>query len=340
MEKDLFGHDIPPPAADLKGVDALFAYARAFRRCDRFGAMLRFCAAARDLAPYNAMMIHVQKPAARLVLPAASWLRYNRVPTPEARPAVVLWPFQPVQYWFDVADTAVIPDQADLLPPDRVSPSADAPGAEAGEALRDTLAANLPPCGIALRHVRGAEADAHGELSADTASLPRLRIPVDAAGTIVKWPPCYVLSIRRDTTPPEEVSAIVHALARLFCGHLPCAYPEHVWDWRRDLRQDTRDFEEETVSWLVFHRCGIRDDRSADYLADYLANHLEIPTVAIDAMMGAVGAIEQMFRRRSLVSGLLYKNSSDFRDAVAATREPRLSHAAPKPPVQLMMPWG
>ena len=62
--------------------------------------------------------------------------------------------------------------------------------------------------------------------------------------------------------------------------------------------------------------------------------------MAIDALMGAVGSIEQMFRRRSVVSGLLYKNSAEFRDAVSGVREPRPGHAEPKPPVQLMMPWG
>ena len=340
MEKDLFGYDLPPSPADLKGVDALFAYAKAFRRCDRFGAMLRFCAATPDLAPYNAMMIHIQKPGACHVQPPAAWLRYNRAPLPDARPAVVLWPFQPVQYWFDLTDTAVLPDQADLFPPELARLPDVGPGEEPSEALRDALAANLPACGIALRTVREPNGPGEGDLTTDVAGLPRLRIPVDAAGTIVKWPPCYALFLRRDATPAEEVSAIVHALARLFCGHVPSAYPDPGWNWRRDLRRDTRSFEEETVSWLVFRRRGIRDDRSSDYMTSYLATHEEIPTVAIDAIMGAVGSIEQMFRRRGVVSGLLYKNSAEFRDAVAATREPRQGRSEPKAPVQLMMPWG
>ena len=339
METDLFGHDLPPPPADLKGVDALFAYARAFRRCDRFGAMLRFVASAHDLAPYNAMMVHIQKPGARHVLPAASWLRFNRVPLPDARPAVVLWPFQPVQYWFDIGDTAVIPDQADLFPPELADLPHETPQDEPSEELRDALAANLPLWGIALRPVAAAP-DAANALSTDVVGLPRLRIPVDAGGTIVKWPPCYSLALPRGSSPAEEVSVIIHELARLFCGHLPSAYPEHAWEWRRDLPQATRDFEVETVAWLVFHRRSLKDDRSTAFVADYLAHHAEIPTLAIDALMGAVGAIEQMLRRRSVVSGLLYKNSAEFRDAVAGVREPRPGHVEPKPPVQLMMPWG
>lgn len=339
METDLFGQDLPPSPTELKGIDALFAYAKAYRRCDRFGAMLRFCAAARDLAPYNAMMVHVQKPGACHVLPAASWLRYNRAPLPDARPAVVLWPFQPVQYWFDIVDTAVLPDQADLFPPELARLPGDEPGDEPTPDQRDALASNLPLWGIALRAVRAPDGFT-GELSADVAGLSRLRIPVDAAGTIIKWPPCYALSVRRDATPAEEVSAIVHELARLFCAHLPSAYPEHGWTWRRDLTQEARDFEVETVAWLAFARLRLRDDRSRAYMADYLATHAEIPTVGIDAIMGAVGSIEQMFRRRGVVSGLLYKNSGEFRDAVAATREPRIDRSTPKPPVQLMMPWG
>lgn len=339
METDLFGHDIPPPPADLKGVDALFAYARDFRRCDRFRAMLRFAAAARDLAPYNAMMVHIQKPDARHVLPAATWLRYNRVPRPDARPVVVLWPFQPVQYWFDIGDTAVIPDQADLFPPELARLPDEEPQGEPTAELRDALAANLPLWGIALRAV-AATPEFGNALTTGVVGLSRLRIPVDAAGAIVKWPPCYALSVRRGATPAEEVSVIVHELARLFCGHLPSTYPEHAWEWRGDLPQETRDFEVETVAWLVFHRRSLRDDRSSAFVSDYLASHSEIPTVAIDALMGAVGAIEQMLRRRSVVSGLLYKNSAEFRDAVAGVREPRPGHAEPKPPVQLMMPWG
>ena len=56
-----------------KGIDELFATVRDYASSDKFKELLRFTAHFKKYAPYNAMLIHIQNPGARYVLPARSW---------------------------------------------------------------------------------------------------------------------------------------------------------------------------------------------------------------------------------------------------------------------------
>ena len=59
----------------LKGIDELFRSIRAFASSERFGELLQFTAHFKQYAPYNAMLIYIQRPGARYVLPPRWWDR-------------------------------------------------------------------------------------------------------------------------------------------------------------------------------------------------------------------------------------------------------------------------
>lgn len=61
-----------------KGIDELFATVRDYASSERFRELLNFTAHFKEYAPYNAMLIHIQNPGARFVLPDRSWL--HRLP--------------------------------------------------------------------------------------------------------------------------------------------------------------------------------------------------------------------------------------------------------------------
>ena len=57
-------------------------------------------------APFNAMLLQVQKPGLTYAASAADWrLRFGRKPKEGARPLLILWPFAPVALVYDVMDT-------------------------------------------------------------------------------------------------------------------------------------------------------------------------------------------------------------------------------------------
>lgn len=52
------------------------------------------------------MLIHIQKPGSKYVASANEWAkRFNRRIKPEARPLIILRPFGPVSFVFELSDT-------------------------------------------------------------------------------------------------------------------------------------------------------------------------------------------------------------------------------------------
>ena len=60
----------------------------------------------RNFAPFNAMLLQVQKPGLTYAASAADWwTTFKRKPKEGARPLLILWPFGPVALVYDVVDT-------------------------------------------------------------------------------------------------------------------------------------------------------------------------------------------------------------------------------------------
>ena len=99
-------------------LDQLYQQVLDYRSTKDFGAMLGAIAKFRSVAPYNAMLIHMQKPGSVYVASAADWEnRFHRRIKPGARPLVILKPFGPIAFVFEYNDT-----EGDPLPEELVHP--------------------------------------------------------------------------------------------------------------------------------------------------------------------------------------------------------------------------
>jgi hypothetical protein len=87
---------------------------------------------------------------------------------------------------------------------------------------------------------------------------------------------------------------LVHELAHLYCGHL--GTPNARW-WpdRQNLSHAVREFEAESVSYLVCTRLGI-GTASDEYLAGYVRRCPATPPISLDRVMRSVLLLEQMGR--------------------------------------------
>jgi hypothetical protein len=89
-----------------RALDELFKATIAYRSTQSYLELMRFIARFRFYSPFNAMLIHIQRPGACFVAPPSRWERdYGRRVKPEASPLVILRPMGPVMFVFDVADT-------------------------------------------------------------------------------------------------------------------------------------------------------------------------------------------------------------------------------------------
>lgn len=100
-QKDLFENE-----SEFQLLDKLIDDAKLYRTTAEFKELLDFISKFPHIAPFNAMLLQIQKPGLSFATSKYEWKKkYNREPKEDARPLVILWPFSPVAFVFDVQDT-------------------------------------------------------------------------------------------------------------------------------------------------------------------------------------------------------------------------------------------
>jgi len=66
-----------------------------------------------------------------------------------------------------------------------------------------------------------------------------------------------------------------------------------VWPDRQRLNHVTKEFEAESVSFMVCQRQSIQTT-SPEYLSQFVKDHADIPTISMESVMKAAGLIESM----------------------------------------------
>lgn len=272
---------------NIKALDELFFEIGTYRRSSEFKKLFKFIKKFPRIAPYNAMLLHIQKPGSKYVTSAYDWNRnFNREIKPGARPLVILRSFGPVAFVFDLGDT----HGKDPFPKELLKPF------EAEGKVPDSdfqhLVDNLKSDGILCT-----EAD-HGASSAgfirisDSKRVEKIvRIKKEIWVKIL-----YDMVVNKNHPQETRFATIVHELGHAYCGHLGTPNPKW-WDDRRHLDRNAREFEAESVCWLVCERMGIKNP-SAEYLSGYLEDNDEIPYISIETVLKSAGMIESMIHGR------------------------------------------
>ena len=95
-------------------LDQLLADSRLYTRSKDYKDLLDFVVRLRNFAPFNAMLLQIQKPGLSYAASAPDWCEhFSRTIKEGARPLLILWPFGPVAFVYDVLDT-----EGDPLPKD------------------------------------------------------------------------------------------------------------------------------------------------------------------------------------------------------------------------------
>ena len=266
-------------------LDKLFNEIGTYRNSTELKELFEFVKKFPHIAPYNAMLIHIQKPGSDYVASASEWeRRFNRTINPGARPLVILRPFGPVAFVFELADTY----GTDPFPKELINPF-HAEG-KLPEADFNNLTSNLRCDGILY-----VEAD-RGTSSAGYIQTNRVKREekIFRKSKEIWVEILYNMVVNRSHPLETKFATIMHELGHLYCGHL--GIPNPKWKWwvdRRGLNGKVEEFEAESVSWLVCERMGIKNP-SAEYLSGYLENNNTIPDISIDTVLKSVGIIESM----------------------------------------------
>jgi hypothetical protein len=269
---------------DAAAVDDLFRQAFKAKGNGALSDFLNFLAQFPRYSLFNAMLIRLQRPGAMAVASRHRWLENGHFVASDAVPIIILQPFGPVQFVYDIGDTHGPP-----LPEGGVLGLFGAAGDFSGEAWDKAVSA-AAKCGIVIELV----ANYGAALAGTSAVLHRTdlgsHLLSEKSGGVR-----FRIKINSRLNEPARFATLAHELGHIYCGHQGGDSKDR-WSDRsgRKLTRGQRELEAEAVSWLVCRRLGL-ETRSAEYLSDYveLGDLERISTFVITAAAHRIEAWRQ-----------------------------------------------
>lgn len=307
-----------PASADQEAamraeVEQLVKNALEARTPEAFTAFLDFMTRFRRLSVWNARMAQIQRPGARALASEHEWRSIGRRVAADAAPIIILWPFGPIRYVYEVGDTLPAIDRSAIGDP-FATEGALRPGVmdRLAQALRHqkhfrvdverrrfglAMAGSVAGQGNLALEEQGEAVQAQGTLGLFAKSNAQTTQKVTARGI-----PSYRVLINDRLTEPQQFVTLAHELGHAFCGHLGACHggrsgqEESGWPDRRALGHDEREIEAEGVAYIVAKRAGIVT-RSVDYLAPHV-NSAELNNLDVDLVVRAAARIERLAKIR------------------------------------------
>lgn len=252
-------------------LDHLLVEARLYRSGEDYKQLLQFVARMRNFAPFNAMLLQIQKPGMRFAASVRDWReRFGRHPKEGARPLLILWPFGPVGLVYDVQDTvgSELPEDVSCFV---------AKGAIVASAM-----------GPIERRLARKEIQCIWVDTGDAQAGLIRRLPRRGERDSIK----YQLHINRNHLPPVQFATIAHELAHLTLGHLG-ANKDLSIPGRTALSLPQKEIEAESVAYIVCERNGVAV-KSQTYLANFVQSDATDLTLDVYRIMLATGHVEAL----------------------------------------------
>ena len=264
-----------PEEAERSMLAELLERSRLYRTTEDYLELMRFVARLRNFAPFNAMLLQIQRPGLIYAASEYDWrTRINRTLKEDARPLLIPWPFGPVAFVYDKNDT-----QGDDLPED----------------AEHTFHASGPVDQAQLNRYSGrlANRGVHVQLL-DLGDGKAGHIQPVKRSTAATEPPDYQVRLNRNHSAPVQFTTLVHELGHLspvrIRGHLgPDKYLKI--DPRPPLDHAQKELEAESLAYLVCRRRGVHS-KSETYLSGCVRRVPAVSALDFYRLTKAAGQVE------------------------------------------------
>jgi hypothetical protein len=278
---------------------------------DEFIQLLDFSHRFRRMAVWNARMAQIQRPGAAAIASEFEWQSVGRYVVPDAVPIIILWPFSPVKFVYELSDTGPPIDR------DKIGDLFAVKGSFEGKMLSKLIAMLAEQKTFRIKVEVTREGFHRAGSAAGQGTLPSMAPPSlstdgtspigdfasanarSAAQTQAGRIPVYRIRLNDRMTEAERFVTLAHELAHIFCGHLgPCQSKsggtdeESGWPDRRRLATAEREVEAEAVAFLIASRAGLVS-ASAAYIAPH-AKKADMSQVDVDLITRAAARIERL----------------------------------------------
>ncbi len=254
-------------------LDDLLRKSAAYRKSEFFQAAVEFTAKFRAYAPYNNMLVKVQRPSCSFYATEKHWAdAFKRVVKEDARPMLILAPMHPVMLVYDLDDTEGPPL------PKKFLEFASAEGDWNPKVLentllnaeRDRILAQFKPL-----------SSTHGGFATTRLRDGRYKMRV---------------VIHEELPPKSRYAILCHELAHIYLGHLG-SDKDRWWPCRIHLSHATVEIEAEAVAYIVSQRAGLVAS-SAAYLSSFIKGPEYPEMVSMELIAKVAGKLGEMGARK------------------------------------------
>ena len=247
-------------------IDQLIAATRLYSTSEAIHALFEFTIRLREFAPFNAMLLHIQKPGLTHAATARDWRTlFGRAPKKGARPLLILRAMGPVDFVFDINDTEGHPVPVDAF--------AFPTFGDMTDQRFDEFMSEVKKGFIGIEPLDAGDG---------RAGWIRLIALADS-----RWGKNrYQLAYNCNHPAPTRFVTVAHELAHLYLGHLGADRGRRVPD-RSQTNDALREVEAEMTAFLVAKRNGL-EPRSESYLASYQGALEDLDLYAVTRAANAV----------------------------------------------------
>ena len=267
VQPDLFGDQSKSNDSTERAlIDQLISATKLYDSSEAIQELFKFTIGLREFAPFNAMLLHIQKPGLTHAATAQDWWqRFGRVPKKGTRPLLVLRTKGPVDFVFDILDTEGrdVPVDAFAFPT-----FGDLTDNRFSEFMRAVAKERID---IVV-------------LDSGDGQAGWVRLLTESKAKTGKN--VYQLAYNRNHPAPTRFVTVAHELAHLYLGHVGADAGRRVPD-RRDTPHALMEVEAEMVAYLVAMRNGLKP-RSESYLANYKGAFEDLNLYAVTRAANAV----------------------------------------------------
>lgn len=251
-------------------VDKLFANAQKDNPADAFHNFINFVQQFNNLSVYNSLLVLVQRPGASAVGTRKQWLAIGRRVKPDAIPIVILHPFGPVRFVYELGDTAGQPVPA--------------------EGASCLFAEGTVPEILWKRTIQMAE---RYQIEIALSKQQGMYLAGTAAA-FFDYPQreenrSFRVLINANHDLPTQFATLAHELGHIYCGHVG-GDAKGQWPNRMRLPVAVKELEAEAVCYLVCLRNGITT-RSQTYLNSLMGN-VDMSQVSLYTIFDAANRVE------------------------------------------------
>jgi hypothetical protein len=286
------GEENPAQEREEAALTRLFRRSGQYREAEEYRRFLDFVGRFPQYSPYNAALLHVQNPGVSFTATRRQWRdRFDRVPEPGARPYVILQPFGPVLFVYDLAGTEPRSEEAKELPKKVTDPFA-----VEGTLGEDTWAQLLWNCREKERVAVRQSERLHRRHGGRVEKMPVQDRP-ENSGDCLSDGCLYRVLLNKNLGTEEQFGALAHELGHLFCGHLG-AGSGAWWDGCAGADTPQKEIEAESVAYLACRRAGLHalSERYLHWYVERAGGSSEdlLPPVRLRTVLEAAGYIESM----------------------------------------------